>query len=101
MNMELRERVRPARVKPAVIDCDIHPRIPNLEALRPYMAQRWWDYLQTYGARVRHGFARGYPYPKAAPLACRRDAWPANGGPPASDLDFMRAQHLDPYGLQY
>ena len=101
MNMELRQPVRAARVKPAVIDCDIHPRVANLEALRPYLSQRWWDYLKTYGTRQRHGFVKGYPFPKAAPLACRRDAWPPGGGPPASDLDFMREQHLDFYGIEF
>jgi predicted TIM-barrel fold metal-dependent hydrolase len=101
MNMELRQPVRAARVKPAVIDCDIHPRVPSLEALRPYMTQRWWEILKAYGTRQRHGFAKGYPFPKATPLACRRDAWPPNGGPPASDLAFMREQHLDPYGIEY
>lgn len=101
MNMELRQPVRPARVKPAVIDCDIHPRVPNLEALKPFMSAHWWNILKTYGTRQRHGFAKGYPFPKATPLACRRDAWPPNGGPPASDLAFMREQHLDPYGIEY
>jgi uncharacterized protein len=100
MNMEVRQPVRAARVKPAIIDCDIHPKLPNMDALRPYLSQRWWDYLKTYGTRQRHGFARGYPFPKAAPLACRRDSWPPGGGPPASDLAFMREQHLDFYGIE-
>jgi len=101
MNMELRQPVRPARVKRAVIDCDIHPRVPDLAALKPYLTQRWWDYLKTYGTRQRHGFVNGYPFPKATPLACRRDSWPPTGGPPASDLAFMQEQHLDFYGIEF
>lgn len=101
MNMELRQPVRAARVKPAIIDCDIHPKVPKLADLKPYLAQRWWDYLQTYGTRQRHGLVKGYPYPKATPQAARRDAWPSNGGLPASDLDFMREQHLDFYGIEF
>ncbi|WP_431270556.1 amidohydrolase family protein [Dankookia sp. P2] len=31
-------------------------------------------------------------------MASRRDAWPPNGGTPASDLDFLRFQLLDNYG---
>ena len=53
MNMELRQPVRAERVKPTIIDCDIHPKLPNMEVLRPYLSQRWWDYLKTYGTRVR------------------------------------------------
>src|SRR5262249_21452085 len=102
MNVELRHpvRQRTQRVKPAVIDCDIHPK-PSLTALKPYLSSRWWEYLQTYGLRPRHGFAKGYPYPKAAPQAARRDAWPPGGGLPGSDLSFMQAQYLDHYGIEF
>jgi uncharacterized protein len=68
--------------------------------LRPYLSNRWWDYLQTYGQRQRHGYVKGFPYPKSQPLASRRDSWPPGGGLPASDLDFMRRQHLDFYGIE-
>jgi uncharacterized protein len=100
MNVELRQPLAAAKVKPAVIDCDIHPTA-TLADLRPYLSNRWWDYLQTYGERRRHGFARSYPYPKVTPRACRRDAWPPGDGLPGSDVDFMRAQHLDHYGIEY
>lgn len=100
MNMELRQPLRTQRVKPAVIDCDLHPNC-SYEDLRPYMSNRWWDYLQTYGERRKHGFAKTYPYPKVTPRACRRDAWPPGGGVPGSDLDFLREQHLDHYGIEY
>ena len=46
---------------------------------------------QTYGNRSRHGYAKGYAYPKMTPQAARRDAWPPGGGLPASDLDFVPA----------
>ena len=68
--------------------------------MRPYLSNRWWDHLQTYGQRQRHGYVKGFPYPKSQPLASRRDAWPPGGGLPASDLDFMREQHLDFYGIE-
>jgi predicted TIM-barrel fold metal-dependent hydrolase len=102
MNIEVRQsaRERAQRVKPAIIDCDIHPKAP-LEELRPFLAKRWCDYLDTYGVRSRHGFAKGYPYPKGTPQAARRDAWPPGGGLPGSNLDFMRAQHLDHYGIEF
>ncbi|WP_439578621.1 amidohydrolase family protein [Elioraea sp.] len=83
----------------ALIDVDIHTRVRTLADLRPYLSRHWWDYLQTYGIRQRHGFVKGPPFPKAQPSAARRDAWPPDGGAPASDLAFLRAQHLDHYGI--
>ena len=41
------------------------------------------------------------PYPKSAPRACRRDAWPDDGGAPGSNLDLIRAQYLDAYGIEF
>jgi predicted TIM-barrel fold metal-dependent hydrolase len=64
------------------------------------MPARWWDVVATYGTRRRHGMSFE-PYPKSAPRACRRDAWPEDGGPPGSNLDLIRAQYLDHYGVAY
>ncbi len=83
-----------------VIDCDIHPKT-GMEDLKPFLAKHWWDTLDTFGARPRHGFASGFPYPKSQPQAARRDAWPPGGGLPGSDLKFMRDQLLDFYDLDY
>jgi predicted TIM-barrel fold metal-dependent hydrolase len=41
----------------------------------------------------------GYLYPKGAPQAARTDAWPPAGGPPGSDLPFLRAQLLDQWQI--
>src|ERR1700733_10069128 len=100
MNVELRQPVHPAKSRLEIVDVDIHPR-NALEDLRPHLSNRWWDYLQTYGRRPRHGYVAGYPYPKMTPSASRRDAWPPSGGQPGSDLGFMQEQHLDPYGIAH
>jgi predicted TIM-barrel fold metal-dependent hydrolase len=100
MNIELRQPERGSRARVGIFDCDIHPK-NSVDDLRPYLSNRWWDYLQTYGQRQRHGLIKGYPYPKSQPLACRRDSWPPGGGLPASDLDFMREQHLDLSGIEW
>jgi uncharacterized protein len=100
MNIEVRRPERGAKARVKIFDCDIHPK-SALEDLRPYLSNRWWSYLQTYGQRQRHGYVKGFPYPKSQPLASRRDSWPPGGGLPASDLDFMREQHLDLYGIEY
>jgi predicted TIM-barrel fold metal-dependent hydrolase len=100
MNMEVRQPERGAKARVGIFDCDIHPK-SSYEDLRPFLSNRWWDYLQTYGQRQRHGYVKGFPYPKSQPLASRRDSWPPDGGLPASNLEFMREQHLDLYGIEW
>lgn len=83
-----------------IIDVDIHPKT-SAGDLRPYLSQRWWDYLKTYGTRQRQGFQTGFAYPKSQPNAARRDSWPPGGGLPGSDLDFMKGQFLDAYPIEF
>ncbi len=83
----------------AVIDSDIHPAVKSLACLRPYLSNEWWEYANTYGFRRKHGSPGQEPYPKSAPLASRRDAWPQEGGRPGSSLELMQTQYLDPAGV--
>jgi predicted TIM-barrel fold metal-dependent hydrolase len=85
-----------SNTKLAIADCDIHPVIRSLrESLYPYLSSRWRHHLETYGMSQRVAYQDGAPpYPKGTPNAARRDSWPP-GGAPGTDLDFMRAQHLD------
>ena len=80
MNMELRQAERGAKARVGIFDCDIHPK-SSLEDLRPFLSNRWWDYLQTYGQRQRHGYVKGFPYPKSQPLASRRERGRRRIGP--------------------
>lgn len=84
----------------AIIDGDFHPAPRAMSDLRPYMSADAWELYSTVGSRRRHGMTFE-PYPKTAPRACRRDAWPSNGGPPGSDLGLIREQYLDLYGIEY
>src|SRR5260370_16861716 len=99
MNVDLRQPARAqnaqAKARLEIVDVDIHPK-NTLDDFRPYLSNRWWDYLQTYGRRSRHGFVDGYPFPKMTPIACRRDAWPPGGGGPGSDPAFMQHHHPAP-----
>ncbi len=90
---------RPAAATLGLIDVDIHPRLPRLSDLDRWLSAEMRHRLHTYGTRPRHGYIRGTPYPKAQPLACRRDAWPPGGGAPASDVEFVITQHLDHFGV--
>jgi uncharacterized protein len=84
----------------SLIDCDIHPMLRSRRALYPYLPQRWRDHLENYGTRTRQPFVASPAYPKWTPALSRRDSWPSTGGPPGSDLAFMRDQHLDPLGIE-
>ena len=95
----IRGKYKPPAATLGLVDVDIHPRMKKATDLNRWLSKRWQDHLSTYGIRARHGFVGGQPpFPKAQPLACRRDAWPPTGGTPASDLDFLRFQLLDHYG---
>ena len=100
MNIELREPDVRQKTRLKIIDVDIHPK-SAMEDLKPYLSKRWWDHVQTFGARTRQGFLKGFPYPKSQPIASRRDSWPPGGGLPASDLNFMKQQYLDLYPIEY
>ncbi len=89
-----------AKTRLAIIDSDVHPALRSLADLKPYLSPRWREHLETYGSRRRHGM-NFEPYPKSTPKACRRDAWPEDGGPPGSNLDLIRSQYLDAYGIEF
>jgi predicted TIM-barrel fold metal-dependent hydrolase len=83
-------------VRCGFIDCDIHPLPKSPTALHPYLPRRWQQHIAQYGSPGHGPHAGAGAYPLYSPSTARRDAWPPGGGPPGSDLDFMRAQHLDP-----
>ena len=78
-----------------MIDCDIHNKI-TVEALHRHLPERWRNYHRQFGRRVFSGDF----YPKATPLAARTDTWPPDGGPPGSNLDFLRRQLLDVWPIE-
>lgn len=89
-----------ASSKLGIIDCDVHP-YPKAGALNKYLSERWRKHLAEYGKFNCGIYADRGSYPRFAPNTCRRDAWPPNGGPPGSDVDFIRGQLLDPYNIVY
>jgi predicted TIM-barrel fold metal-dependent hydrolase len=92
-----REIVEGRPTKLAVIDCDIHTAPKNEKTLAKYMPERWAQHHLTFGGRSRHG---AY-YPRANQNAARTDSWPPNGGPPGSDLDFLREQLLAGWDMDF
>jgi predicted TIM-barrel fold metal-dependent hydrolase len=84
------------QVQQQVIDCDVHNAVPSVEALVPYLPDRWRDYMAESGVTT---IEANY-YPKGAPLSARPGSVP-DGGPAGSDLDLLREQLLDAWNVRY
>src|SRR4051794_23388755 len=102
MNVAVRDQtLDPQATRLAVVDCDIHPQMARgIAELFPYMAERWRTHAATYSNHMRQALSETLAYPRMSPDVARRDAWPPNGNPPGSDLEFMRQQHLDLNGVE-
>src|SRR5690242_10684054 len=83
-----------------IIDCDIHP-FPRPGALARYLPERWRNHLTEYGQMTCSFYAGRGNYPRFQPYLSRRDSVPPDGGPPGSNVDFIREQLLDPYNIIY
>ena len=59
VNTTLAPACREAMSRKAIADCDVHPTPNSLADLQPYMDPRWWEHLQTFGVRRRHGCLTG------------------------------------------
>lgn len=77
------------------IDCDIHPAVPGLKSLLPYLADHWRDSVVQRGLHDLESIA----YPANAPLTSRPD-WRPESGKPGSDLALLRRDALDAFGSE-
>jgi predicted TIM-barrel fold metal-dependent hydrolase len=78
---------------PGGIDCDIHPSVPSLKALLPYVEDHWRDIIETRGMDELNSIS----YPANSPLTARADWRPAKGKP-AATLQQVRSDCLDVFG---
>ncbi|MFL6814808.1 MAG: amidohydrolase family protein, partial [Bradyrhizobium sp.] len=78
------------------VDCDVHPAVPHLTSLLPYMNDYWRDQVTTRGMTD----LISQSYPPNSPISSRPDWRPAKGKP-GSSLADMQAQALDPFGVSY
>jgi predicted TIM-barrel fold metal-dependent hydrolase len=78
------------------IDCDVHPSLPGLKSLLPYLDEHWRDSVINRGIHELDSIS----YPANSPLTARPD-WRPEKGKPASTPDLMRNQALDPFGLRF
>ena len=77
---------RDAKTRLRIIDCDIQPYLRTPRDLDPLLSARWRQHLTEYGKGTRGIYAARGTYPRFMPNTCRRDAWPAGGGLPGSDV---------------
>jgi uncharacterized protein len=99
MNIAVRQANATQRLQ--VVDCDIHPVYRTTAELHPFMSARWREHMATFGTHFRHGLTGQLPYPRMMAAGMRVDSFPEDGGPPGSNLDLMRKQHLDANGVEY
>ena len=78
------------------IDCDIHPGVPGIKTLLPYMSAHWQS---AFIERGMDGFDPA-SYPPNAPLSCRAD-WKVAGGKPGTDIAQLQRQALDHFGTRF
>src|SRR3979490_1352178 len=78
------------------VDCDLHPAVPHLTSLLPYLNDYWRDQVTTRGMTD----LVSQSYPTNSPISSRPDWRPAQGKP-GSQLGAMKAQALDLFGTRY
>src|SRR5258708_29816386 len=78
------------------VDCDLHPAVPHLNSLLPYLSDYWRDQVTTRGMTG----LESQSYPQNSPITSRPD-WRPSKGKPGSSLQDMQAQALDKFGTAY
>ena len=76
------------------IDCDIHPNVPSLKALLPYLDEHWREVVVARGMDELNSIS----YPANSPLTARSDWRPAQGKPAAS-LAQVQSDYLDVFDV--
>lgn len=82
--------------QPGAIDCDLHPAVPNIKALLPYMDDYWRDMIDQRGVHELDSIS----YPNNAPVTARSDWRPATGKAGVS-LDRLRSEALDTFETSF
>jgi hypothetical protein len=78
------------------IDCDVHPALPGIAALLPYLNDYWCDQVAIRGI----GGLDLLSFPAGAIAHGRPDWRPESADRPGADLAALRAQALDGFGTR-
>ncbi len=73
------------------IDCDVHPTVPRIDVLLPYLDEMWADHVRERGIETLDNAS----YPPNAPLSVRTD-WRDADGRPATDAQALARALLAP-----
>lgn len=76
------------------IDCDLHPMVPGLQALTPYMDAFWRDQVTERGMTTLDTQS----FPPKSPKTIRPD-WRGPDGRGAGTVGQLQSQILDPFGI--
>jgi len=76
--------------KTRIIDCDVHTYPKHIDEIRAYMDNPWKQRYKGGGRGFFDNPVHG----------SRLDAEPSSGGPPGSDPEFLREQHINEYGIE-
>src|SRR5438067_10540492 len=79
-----------------VVDCDIHAEVPSIEALFPYLSEHWREYIRTSAFKGPVDTA----YPPHAPTSVAPGVTVPDGKPPASSLELIQNDVLDPWTVE-
>jgi predicted TIM-barrel fold metal-dependent hydrolase len=77
------------------IDCDVHPMVPNMRALTPYMDAFWAD--QVVERNITNLDSQSWPI--KAPKTIRAD-WRGPNGRGAESVAQLQSQVLDRFGVE-
>ncbi|MBV9735392.1 MAG: amidohydrolase [Acidisphaera sp.] len=78
------------------IDCDMHPAVPGMHALLPYLDDHWREQVSLRGI----GGMDPSSFPPTIPANSRPD-WRPTKDKPGTDLAMLRAQALDAFATRY
>src|SRR6266481_1052553 len=77
------------------IDCDLHPALPGMSVLLPYLDDYWREMIRVRALdRLNLSLTS---YPQNAPLSCRPDWKLERDQKPGSSLEAMQVHVLDRY----
>src|SRR4051812_10642098 len=77
------------------IDCDVHPMVPNMRALTPYMDAFWADQVVERNITTLDSQS----WPLRAPKTIRAD-WRGRNGRGAESVEELQSQVLDRVGAE-
>src|SRR5579871_2458695 len=74
------------------VDCDLHPALPGIRSLLPYLNDYWQDQVVSRGMADLVSAS----YPPNSPISARPD-WRPKEGKAGADLAALKAHALDPF----